>query len=152
MPGMLRLDERSEPSNWELFFGDAVDLFDECEALWEKSGPYGREAVQIRLECLRRAVQTILPFLSETSMVMGEIVRNFHQLHRQWISSKRSTCTDIALYLLVGSKVERNGDRGRPRFDIPEDVLLNLRLLGLCWTEIARMLLVSRWTFTAACC
>ena len=79
-------------------------------------------------------------------MVMKEIARNFHQLHRQWIGSNPSTCTDLALYSLVGPKVERNGDRGRPRLDVPEDVLLNLRSLGLCWTEIARMLLVSRWT------
>lgn len=42
--------------------------------------------------------------------------------------------------------MERNGDRGRLRLDVPEDVLLNLRSLGLCWTEITRILLVSHWT------
>ena len=47
---------------------------------------------------------------------------------------------------LVGPAVERNGDRGRPRLEIPEDVLINLRSLGSPWTEIARMLLLSRWT------
>ena len=57
-----------------------------------------------------------------------------------------SRCTDLALYSLVGPTVERNGDRGRPRLEIPEDVLINLRSLGLLWTEIARMLLASRWT------
>ena len=42
--------------------------------------------------------------------------------------------------------MERNGDRGRPRLEIPEDVLISLRSLGLPWTEIARMLLVACWT------
>ena len=42
-----------------------------------------------------------------------------------------SRCTDLALYSLVGPTVERNGDRGRPRLEIPEDVLINLRSLGL---------------------
>ena len=55
-------------------------------------------------------------------MVMEEIARNFHQLHRQWIGSNPSTCTDLALYSLAGPKVERNG--GRPRLNVPEDVLL----------------------------
>ena len=146
MAGILRSGEGSEPSNWQLFFEAAVGILDECEALWETSDRDCREAVQIRLEYVIQAFQTILPFLSETRMVMGEIVRNFHQLHRQWIVSNPSTCTDLALYSLVGPKVERNGDIGRPRLDIPEEVLLDLRSLGLCWTEIARMLLVSRWT------
>ena len=75
-------------------------------------------------------------------MVMEEIARNFHQLHRQWIGSNPSMCTDLALYSLAGPKVERNGDRGQPRLNVPEDVLLNLRSLSL----IARILLVSRWT------
>ena len=54
---------------------------------------------------------------------MEEIARNFHHLHRQWIGSNPSTCTDLALNSLVGPKVERNGVKGRPRLDIPEDVL-----------------------------
>ena len=57
-----------------------------------------------------------------------------------------SRCTDLARYSLVGPTVERNGDRGRPRLEIPEDGLINLRSLDLPWTEIARILLVSRWT------
>ena len=146
MADMLGSGEGSQPSNWELFFGAAVDILDECEALWETSDRDCREAVQIRLEYVIQVLQTILPFLSETRMVMEEIARNFHQLHRQWIGSNPSTCTDLALYSIVGPKVERNGDRGQPRLDVPEDVLLNLRSLGLCRTEIAKMLLVSRWT------
>lgn len=39
-------------------------------------------------------------------------------------------------------KVERSGRPGRPRFEISEDVLLELR----SWKQVADMLLVSRCT------
>ena len=34
------------------------------------------------------------------------------------------------LYSIVGPKVERNGDRGRPRLDILEEVLVSERNAG----------------------
>ena len=74
---------------------------------------------------------------------MEEILRNLHQIYRQWMGSQRLGCTELALYSLVGPTVEKNG---QPRLAIPEDVLINLRSLDLPFTEIARMLLVSRWT------
>ena len=43
-------------------------------------------------------------------------------------------------------KVERSGRPGRPRFEISEDVLLELRSYGCTWKQVADMLLVSRWT------
>ena len=74
---------------------------------------------------------------------MEEILRNLHQIYRQWMGSQRLGCTELALYSLVGPTVEKNG---QPRLAIPEDVLINLPSLDLPFTEIARMLLVSRWT------
>lgn len=41
-------------------------------------------------------------------------------------------------------KVERRGRSGRPRFEISEDVLLELRSYGFTWKQVADMLLVSR--------
>ena len=38
------------------------------------------------------------------------------------------------------------GQPGRPKFDINEKTLIELRSLGFNWNELARMLLVSRWT------
>ena len=43
-------------------------------------------------------------------------------------------------------KVERSGRPGRPRCEISEDVLLELRSYGFTWKQVADMLLVSRWT------
>ena len=39
-----------------------------------------------------------------------------------------------------------NGQVGRPKYDIKEETLIELRSLGFSWEDIARMLLVSRWT------
>ena len=41
---------------------------------------------------------------------------------------------------------EPSGHPGRPKFDIKEDTIIELRSFGFKWNEIARMLLVSRWT------
>ena len=35
---------------------------------------------------------------------------------------------------------------GRPKFEIAQELLENLRVLGCTWMQIARMLQVSRWT------
>ena len=39
-----------------------------------------------------------------------------------------------------------NGRVGRPKYDIKEETLIELRSLGFSWEDIARMLVVSRWT------
>ena len=38
------------------------------------------------------------------------------------------------------------GQVGRPKFDIKEETLVELRSLGFSWEDISRMLLVSCWT------
>ena len=38
------------------------------------------------------------------------------------------------------------GQVGRPKFDIKEDILVELRSLGFSWEDISRVLLVSCWT------
>ena len=40
----------------------------------------------------------------------------------------------------------KKGQSGRPKFDINEETLIELRTLGYNWNEIAGMLLVSHWT------
>ena len=38
------------------------------------------------------------------------------------------------------------GQVGRPKFDIKEETVVELRSLGFSWEDISCMLLVSRWT------
>ena len=99
--------------------------------------------------------QTELYDVSDRELIFGAILDILDESETSWETPDTdcreavqisSRCTDLALFSLVGPTVERNGDRGRPRLEIPEDVLISLRSLGLPWTEIARMLLVARWT------
>ena len=57
-----------------------------------------------------------------------------------------SPCTNLAIYSLEFPNDEQSGQPGRPKFEINEDVLIELRLYGFTWKQIADMLLVSRWT------
>ena len=41
---------------------------------------------------------------------------------------------------------------GRPKYNIDEEILLNLRALGFKWKEIAQLLLVSHWTLWQRVC
>ena len=72
---MADASERCDQSGWERLFGAMVDVLDESEAMWESPDPDCREAVQIRLEYAIEGIQSILPFLSETRMVMEEILK-----------------------------------------------------------------------------
>ena len=88
---MADASERCDQSGWERFFGAMVDVLDESEAMWESPDPDCREAVQIRLEYAIEGIQSILPFFSETRMVMEEILRNLHQIYRQWMARLETT-------------------------------------------------------------
>ena len=44
------------------------------------------------------------------------------------------------------------GQVGRPKFDIKEETLVELRSLGFSWEVISRMLLVSRWIILIGLC
>ena len=57
-----------------------------------------------------------------------------------------SPCTNLAIYSLEFPNDEQSGQPGRPKFEINEDVLIELRLYGFTWKQIADMFLVSRWT------
>ena len=43
-------------------------------------------------------------------------------------------------------RVTPSSSPGRPKLDISEDVLLQLRSFGFTWKNISEMLRVSRWT------
>ena len=139
-------NERSEPSNWELYFLAAVDLIDECERVWGTNNISLKETIRVRLEYLILSLQLVLPFTRENMQTVSEILRNVCCLHDYWIRTHSLSCTELAIYTLETPEVVQSGNVGRPRYSIPEDVLLHLRSSGFTWTKIAEMLLVSRWT------
>ena len=52
----------------------------------------------------------------------------------------------VAVLSVSIPKTVATGRPGRPKFNIREETLIELRSLGYSWEEIAQMLLVSRWT------
>ena len=70
----------------------------------------------------------------------------FLDLKRHRKTQTSSTCSNLAIFSLEIPKVERSGLPGRPKFEISEDVLLELCCYWFTWKQIADMLLVSRWT------
>ncbi len=52
----------------------------------------------------------------------------------------------LAVYQVSTNKATCERDVGRPKYLIPEELLLSFRQIGYTWKEIAAMLLVSRWT------
>ena len=100
------------------------------------------------------ALQQVIPLVIERRLdcasVLQEIFNNvcilFLELTRRRETQTGSPCSNLAIYSLEMPKVERSGRPGRPRFEISEAVLLELRSYGFTWKQVADMLLVSRWT------
>ena len=58
----------------------------------------------------------------------------------------RSRCSQVAVLSFNLPESVKIGHPGRPKFDIHEETLIEVRSLGFNWNEIGRMLLVSHWT------
>jgi hypothetical protein len=57
--------------------------------------------------------------------------------------SSNTQCTSLAIYSLEKPPTVHTGLRGRPKLDVSENVILELRSLGFKWKDISDMLLVS---------
>ena len=112
-----------------------------------------------RLEEAIRTANQILPYLqTENGIAFQQVHLNLVQIRLYFIqylvSLSSNTTTDaewllpstVALLAESANNITRTGARGRPKYKIPEAVLINLRNMGNSWTDIANMLLVSRWT------
>ena len=70
----------------------------------------------------------------------------FWNCYRRCEFPSRTRCSQVAVLSLSSPNRVVNGRVGRPKYDIKEETLIELRSLGFSWEDIARMLLVSRWT------
>ena len=141
--------QRAEYENWERYFLEVVDLLDECERVWtmHNASSSVKEYLEIQLELLILSLQHLLPLLGRDNRnVFREVLRNVCIFHDTWKRTNPHSPTDVAIYTLEGLPVFQCGTVDRPRLNISEDVLLNLRSFGFTWEKISEMLLVSRWT------
>ena len=91
----------------------------------------------IRMESALLALQQVMTLAIERRLdktVLQEIFNNlrilFLELTRKRETQRGSPCSNLAIYSLEMPKVGRSGRPGRPRFEISEDVLLELRSYG----------------------
>lgn len=99
----------------------------------------------------RWALHNVYPYVSEkTRSAILEITRNiqfkFWDCQRGCEFPSRTRCSQVAVLSLSSPNQLNSGHVGRPKFDIREETLVELRSLGFSWEDVARMLLVWRWT------
>ena len=138
-------------SEWRLFFTDLEGLLCDYERNKSTNDVAVKESLSIRLESAVNALQSVSPYVSETNRsAIFEITRNFQLMfwdcQRGCEFRSRTRCSQIAVLSLSSPNQVHSGEVGRPRFDIREETLVELRSLGFSWEDVARMLLVSRWT------
>ena len=150
----MAANRASTIEEWENFFEELLRLMTDYEAFYDSTDLRLRENIVIRMESALLALQQVITLAIERRMdcasVLQEIFNNvrilFLELTRRRETQTGSPCSNLAIYSLEMPTVERRGRPGRPRFEISEDVLLELRSYGFTWKQVADMLLVSRWT------
>ncbi|CAB4042672.1 uncharacterized protein LOC110058109 [Paramuricea clavata] len=70
-------------------------------------------------------------------------IYNYWAIRSRIANIRRATVT---LPTLGIENVSMSGDQGRPSLSIPKEILEDLRNSGYSWTEISKILQVSRWT------
>ena len=132
--------------DWENFFQSLIEVLDQAENVTNEQQ---REITGLHLEDAVTALQQVIslvPGESESGQVLATLLRNFRLLSAGWRDESSDRCSSVAIYSLDPPPVVQNVSAGRPKFEISEEVLLEFRSIGFTWTQIAEMLLVSRWT------
>lgn len=125
---LLNLLDKCEIDSEEVTYPVAANLFN---------------SVEVALSVIVFMADTIN---DEQQSFFAELRECFSELHRylwqQLSEVERRTTRAVDL----GQPSRRRSGRGRPAFDIPPSIFEELRGLGFTWTQIAKMLHVSRST------
>ena len=137
----------------EQFFQDIDNLLSMCDQERNTISRPLIERIISKLELSIEVILQIIPLLIESRSVVNEIGTNLQIIRRDWCRKiqelelrRPPNCTHLAVYSLYPPQVTASEGPGRPKYDISEEVLLNLRALGYSWKEISSLLLVSRTT------
>ena len=110
------------------------------------------ETILERFENAVQALRNVLPHIQHlhSFATLSEIAHNPRLKYWDYIRHSyfpcSSRCSQVVVLSLSLPESIKTSQPGRPKFDINEEILIELRTLGFNWKEIARMLLVSRWT------
>ena len=134
-------------------FEDIAALLDVCEEQDVSNDRDFIESVINQLESAVEFVQHVLPFVNECRDEISEVGNNLNLLYHVWcrklqeVGQRSNTaCTHLVVFSTSPPGHFMIAGPGRPKYNIDEDVLLNLRSVSFKWKEIAQLLLVSRWT------
>ena len=136
------MSELPEQQCWGDFFTALTQLTSDIE--WRKQDDGDnllllKERINITLQGLHSL--NSLNICQETN----ELIQ-LYLLFLQHIDSDIVACNgNKHSSVFAASKTEITGP-GRPKFNIPEEVLLHFREIGYSWKEISSLLCVSRWT------
>ena len=148
----VRRDSTSQYSDgWEQVFESILELLDDYEHYRYTSDSRVREKILTRMESVIVVIQQVLSVSAvrslDCALFLAQLLRNIRRLFLDFARfGTVSQCTNVAIYSLEAPPVIRMETPGRPRLDIREDVLIQLRSFGFTWKNISEMLLVSRWT------
>ncbi len=141
---------RTSEEKWEQFFHSLLSILDDYEQLNNSANVPALESLLSRFECAVSALMQALPLASVGSCCafLEELTNNFRLLYLNMSRrlSSNTQCTSLAIYSLEKPPTIHTGLAGRPKLDLSENVILELRSLGFKWKDISDMLLISRWT------
>jgi hypothetical protein len=150
---MADIENENEEGLFMACFEDIAELLDVCE---EQDGNINQnfiESVINQLESAVKFVENVLPSVNECRDAISEVGNNLKLLYHVWCRKlqelwqrSNTACTHLAVFSISPPGHCISAGPGRPKYNIDEEVLLNLRTLGFKWKEIAQLLLVSRWT------
>ena len=127
---------------WEQVFVSILQLLDEYEHYRYSSNISIRENVLARIDSVVVAIQQVLSSPAVRSLecapFLEQQLRNVGGLFLDWTRCETvSQCTNVAVYALQSPPVIRTPTPGRPRLNIREDVLIQLRSFGFTWKNIS---------------
>ena len=114
-------------------------MLDECEHHRHTLNAAVRENILTRMENVVAVLQQVLSVPAirslECNAFLEELLRSMRHLYLQWMRAETdSRCTNAAVYSLECPPVIHTTP-GRPKLDIPEDVLIQLKSFGFTWKK-----------------
>ncbi|XP_068741116.1 uncharacterized protein [Montipora capricornis] len=146
----MATDENVTDSLWEDFFSGLVNLLDICEYhslnvnLDFPSAAILFNQLDITVSVLRSVSDGVanLPCTDQ----LQELCSCFSEIHLYWWNRMGEIGRRTTSIANLGPRSAAVSGVGRPKLEIAQELLENLRALGCTWMQIARMLQVSRWT------
>ena len=146
----MATDENVTDSLWEDFFSGLVNVLDICEYhslnvnLDFPSAAILFNQLDITVSVLRSVSDGVanLPCTDQ----LQELCSCFSEIHLYWWNRMGEIGRRTTSIANLGPRSAAVSGVGRPKLEIAQELLENLRALGCTWMQIARMLQVSRWT------